>query len=414
MDAEAKLKALGQESGFEADGDPPAIPLAPGRRRTASADGSLPAAGLYRLSTPKGQKTHLRTLFTSACHKNCGYCPFGRDRSFRRTAWKRDELARTVSQLSERGQIQGLFLTSGLAGDARKVMDLMLDSLTILRRKYNYSGYLHIKLLPGATPDQVEEALRYADRVSVNLEAPTDSALGIIAPEKILQTELTPHLHTVARAQTMGLAPAAGMVTQFVVGPGGETDRTLIQAASRLYGRYRLRRVYYSGFIPVKDTPLADTAMTDPMRQHRLYQADWLMRFYGFKGEELPFDSDGNLPVGRDPKESWARLHPERFPLEVNTASREALVRVPGIGPQGADRLVALRRQGKVRDLLALKASGIDVSRAGPWLLLDGKRGAPILVPDSPPVLQQELFPGTRFVSTDGRKIDPARGGTYQ
>jgi len=318
--------------------------------------------GIYQTKVPgRGAVPMLRTMMTTVCDKACGYCPFGRTRDFKRSSWKPEQLADTVIQLKDAGLIQGFFLTSGLATNASRIMDRMLATAEILRQR-GYAEYLHLKLLPGADSGQVAQAMRLANRVSVNLEAPTQNALHVMAPEKDLVRDLAVHVKTVSDLSRRfpEHAPKGGLVTQFVVGPAGETDATLLGAASRLYGNHGVRRVYFSGFIPIMGTPMQESAPTNPMREARLYQADWLLRFYGFKLGDLALNDNGNLPTDIDPKTAFAMAHPELFPLEVNKAPRELLLRVPGIGPQSVTRILHARR-----------ASG------------------------------------------DGRRIQPARGGTY-
>lgn len=320
----------------------------------------------------------LRILQTSACEKNCFYCPFRAGRRFRRATLSPDQLALAFDQMQRRGLVEGLFLSSGIVGTVRS-MDRMLATVELVRRRYGYQGYVHLKLLPDAEPAQIERAAQLADRVSVNLEAPNDQRLAALAPKKEFQSGLIGPLRRawaiVRRQRQAGShVVSAGASTQFVVGPAGESDRELLTASQMLYREAGLRRAYYSAFHPVVDTPLEDHPPTSPLREHRLYQADFMLRQYGFAAEDLPFDQQGNLPLDVDPKAAWARVHPERFPLEVNRATQSELLRVPGIGPSGAAAIVRARRQETLRSLADLKTLGVRAQNAAPYILLDGQR----------------------------------------
>ena len=246
-----------------------------------------------------------------------------------------------------------------------------LDTVELLRTRYEYSGYVHLKLLPGARADEVERAAKLADRVSVNLEAPNGDRLKQIAPERRWRSIIEPMAYAWA-AQQAGHLPS-GQVTQLVVGAAGETDREIFGATTRLYHDFRLRRVYFNAFRPQQDTPFAQHAPTPSVRPQRLQEADWLVRHYGFRADELPFDADDNLPLQIDPKFAWAVAHPEQFPLEINTAPREALLRVPGIGPISVERILTMRRDLSFRDLTHLQRIGVVINKARHFVTLEGK-----------------------------------------
>ncbi len=329
----------------------------------------------------------LKILQTSACEKNCFYCPFRAGRDFRRASLSPDDLAYAFDQMVRTGLVEGLFLSSGIVGTAR-TMDRMIATVELLRHKYGFRGYIHLKLLPSAEPAHIERAIALADRVSVNLEAPNPQRLARLAPHKEFTHSLMETLRHAAKmiqdAQRAGRPVArAGTVTQFVVGPAGESDRELLYTTQSLYDARALTRAYYSAFSPVPDTPLAGVAPTSPLREHRLYQGDFLLRHYGFRAEELVYDETGNLRLDRDPKLAWALAHPEHFPVEVNRAGRFQLLRVPGIGPRAADRILVARRQGTLRDLGQLGRLGVDTRRAAPFILMAGRA----------PAIQLPLFP---------------------
>ncbi len=322
----------------------------------------------------------LKVLLSSACERDCLYCPFRAGRSFRRTVLTPEALAGAFLELYDRGLADGIFLSSGLLGGSVQTQDRLLAAAEILRRR-GYRGYLHLKLMPGATDDQVEAACRWADRVSVNLEAPTPETLGRLAPRKTFD-ELWRPLEAVGRLwRRRGRAPSA--VTQFVVGPAGETDRQLLGRVVALARRVPLARTYFSPFRPVRDTPLEGTPPTPPLRARRLYQAEFLLRRYGWRLEELPFDEGGNLDLSVDPKTAWARRHLHE-PVEVLRADRELLLRVPGIGPKTAERILRARREGGLRSPEALARLGVNLTKAGPYLRVAGR----------PAVRQLRLWPG--------------------
>ncbi|MGH7305683.1 MAG: putative DNA modification/repair radical SAM protein, partial [Candidatus Rokuibacteriota bacterium] len=289
----------------------------------------------------------------------------------------------------------GHFLTSVDPGLPTKMTDRMLAAVELLRRREDFRGYVHLKLLPGAEPAQVETAVRLASRVSVNLEAPGAAYVRALAREKDFAGDLLPNLELAGRlmlerqrAKTPSKFAAVGTTTQFVVGAAGEQDREILGVVTRLERRGHLHHAHFSAFQPVVGTPFEDRPPTPATRELRLYQAEHLMRQYGFGYDELVFTADGNLPLDDDPKTAWALAHPERFPVEVSRAPYEALVRVPGIGPATARTLVEQRRCSVIRWSGDLRAAGVDVARAGWFLTLGDRR-----LSRSPAARQLRLFP---------------------
>jgi predicted DNA-binding helix-hairpin-helix protein len=284
----------------------------------------------------------------------------------------------------QRKLVEGLFLSSGVCGSAQRSMDRMLATVEIIRQRYSFRGYVHLKLLPGISHAQVERAGQIAQRVSINLEAPNSERLSKIAPYKQRDEVLNPMRWAgeLIRADRVRAGPSvrdrkwasAGLTTQFVVGAAQESDHEILTTVSHLYAKVGLHRAYYSAFQPVPDTPLEGHAYTPAWREHRLYQSDFLFRQYGFCLDELVFDRQGHLPREGDPKALWAEAHPEFFPIEVNRASRAALLRVPGIGPRSVGRILAERRLDPLRTLSALRGMGAVAKRAAPFILLDGRR----------------------------------------
>jgi len=372
MDAIGRLKLLSDQMHLEpAEDQKPACFTHKQQRETFVHSAQLPNGSNIKL---------LKTLLTSACERDCFYCPFRSGRDFRRATFKPDEFASLFMNLHLAGAAEGIFLSSGVAGGGVRTQDKLLDTADILRNKLGFRGYIHLKIMPGAEKAQVERAMQLADRVSVNLEAPSTERLKRLAPHKVFIEELLRPLKWVdeiRRSQPAykgwnGRWPST--VTQFVVGGSDESDLELLTTTSWLHRNVYLGRAYFSAFSPIRDTPLENKTPTDPLREHRLYQASFLLRDYGFELEELPFVDSGNLPLHRDPKLAWAQLNLHEQPVEVNEAERRQLLRVPGIGPKGANAIIRARQISKLCDLSTLKKMGVIAERAAPYLLLDGKR----------------------------------------
>lgn len=334
---------------------------------------------IYPAALPDGKTVKLlKILLTNACDNNCLYCFNRKDRDFPRTSFKPEELAYLFDQLYRAEMVQGLFLSSAVHGSPDRTMEQMIATAEILRRNYLYRGYIHLKIMPGASWGCVERATQVADRVSVNLEAPGQKWLRRLAPDKELDDLLAP-LRWVRRLLEDGgerRVRRAGQTTQFVVGAAGEPDKEILQTTERLYREVKLARVYFSAFQPLEGTPLEDRPAAPLLREHRLYQTDFLFRRYGFNLKELIFDEEGNLPLEADPKMAWALHHPQLFPVEVNRATKEELLRVPGIGPRSASQIIKGRRLGWLRTLEDIQRLGAVAKRAAPFITLNGKRPA--------------------------------------
>jgi predicted DNA-binding helix-hairpin-helix protein len=348
-----------------------------------SLDAKRKALGIHNAVMSGGKRVALlKTLLTSACERDCYYCPFRAGRDFRRATFQPDELAKTFMEMHRTNVAQGLFLSSGIAGGGLRTQDRLIASAEILRNKLGYRGYLHLKLMPGSERAQVERAMQLADRVSINLEAPNSQRLGRLAPHKTFIEELVRPLQWVEEIRRTQPAYLGwngrwpSVTTQFVVGVAGESDLELLATTERLYKSVRLARAYFSAFNPVQDTPLENKPPENPLREYRLYQSSFLLRDYGFDLEDLPFTQSGHLPLDSDPKLAWAQSHLREAPVEVNRADRRELLRIPGIGPRGADAIIAARRKSKLDDLRDLQAIGVIASRAAPFVLLSGKRPA--------------------------------------
>ena len=343
----------------------------------------------------RGVMNLVRVMQTNACSLSCGYCPTFAGGRVKRVALAPEEAARVFMDLHRRNVADGLFLTSGVPGRAVRATDRMLATLEILRLRENYRGYIHVKLLPGAEPAQVEAAVRLASRVSVNLEAPADRYLKQLAREKDFSGDLMPKLEragsllrTLRAERRPDDPPRSGTTTQFVVGAAGERDREILGVVARLERARLLHHAHFSAFQPVAGTPLENGTAVPAVREARLYQAEHLLRDYGFRYEELVFDRGGNLPLDDDPKTAWALAHAGQFPLALETAPPEMLMRVPGIGPKTAAVIANQRRQTLPRGVLDLRRIGVDPSRAAYFLTVRGRRLA-----ESLPPRQMRLFP---------------------
>jgi predicted DNA-binding helix-hairpin-helix protein len=339
------------------------------------------AVFVHPAQLPNGKQVKLlKTLLSSACERDCYYCPFRAGRDFRRATFKPQEFAELFMKLYESSMAEGIFLSSGIAAGGANTQNKILDTAEILRKKLGFRGYLHLKIMPGAERGQVERLMQLADRVSINLEAPNKERLTKLAPNKNFFEELFRPLkwvEEIRRSQPAykgwnGRWPST--VTQFVAGGSDETDLELLTTTDWLTKNVRLSRAYFSAFYPIRDTPMENKAAVDPLREHRLYQASFLLRDYGFEIEDMPFVQDGNLPLSTDPKLAWAQQNLQGRPLEINKAERKDLLRVPGIGPKGADAILRARRGGKLRDLTMLRKLGIVTTRLAPFVLLDGRR----------------------------------------
>jgi predicted DNA-binding helix-hairpin-helix protein len=323
----------------------------------------------------------LKTLLSSACERNCNYCAFRSGRDFKRVQMSPDEMAQSFILAHRAGIVQGLFLSSGVAGSCVRSQDNLIAAAEILRQRYHFAGYIHLKLMPGSEYAQVERSMQLANRVSLNLEAPNLSRLEKLAPRKAFIGELLQPLKWVDEIRRTQPAYKGfngrwpSMTTQFVVGAVDETDLELLSTTASLQHELNLGRAYFSAFRPVTDTPFENMPPTPPIRQHRLYQASFLLRDYGFDLEDLPFEpASGNLPLTIDPKLAWARQNLADRPLELNRADLHDLLRLPGIGPRKADAILRARRKGLFHSTALLSSLGIDLSRLSPFILIDGKR----------------------------------------
>jgi len=326
--------------------------------------------------------TLLKVLFSNVCRFDCAYCVNRVSADARRASFTVDELVRLTATLAREGRIRGLFLSSGIFADPDIVMDTLTTVARRLRTEEGFAGYIHLKIIPGAGRDRIAAAGRWADRLSVNIELPTEAGLRRLAPQKsgsvifgamADMAELTQETRADAgRIRGVPDFAPAGRTTQLIVGADGEDDRRILTLSTALYRRYALSRIYYSAFVHPASLPgsLAPPdhrlgAVHEPplRRRHRLYQADWLLRFYRFRPEELLETPAGYLDLGLDPKSAWALRHLDHFPVDVNRADYEQLLRIPGLGVQSARRILEQRRRQSL-DLDGLRRLGVGLKRA--------------------------------------------------
>ena len=330
---------------------------------------------IYPSPLPDGRTVYLlKILLKNTCSNNCFYCANRRDRNFSKTFFTPEELARLFMELYLQHKVNGLFLSSALGDDAIRTQSQMNKAVEILRQRHRFNGYVHLKILPSSTFQQVAEAAKLATRVSINLESPTAINLKSIAPEKNFEENIKriDWINLLSRKQT-NLVPA-GSTTQFIVGGANETDKELINFSSELYKTHGIRRAYFSAFQPVDKTPLEELPPTPLIREHRLYQADFLIRKYGFSSGDILFDERDNLSLNIDPKLTWALVHPEKFPIEINTADFPTLLKIPGIGPTSAKRIIWMRKGKRINNLEEIKSTGAWTKRAESFILINGKK----------------------------------------
>ena len=338
--------------------------------------GSTEGMGICHAYAPDGRCISLlKILLTNSCIYDCLYCINRRSSNVRRARFTPEEVVTLTLGFYRRNCIEGLFLSSGIIRSPDYTMEQVVRVAKLLREEHGFRGYIHLKTIPDASPELLAEAGRYADRLSINVELPTEQALSRLAPEKDLpgiRRSMARMRLRIDEARAEAKAPRfapAGQSTQMIVGADASTDRDILRLSTNLYGSYGLRRVYYSAFSPIPDASAALPPREAPLlREHRLYQADWLMRFYGFETEELTTDAAGNLDLSMDPKLAWALEHREVFPVDVNTASREQLLRVPGMGVKSVDRIILARRHRRLRmdDLARLR---LTMSKVAPFVV---------------------------------------------
>ena len=371
--------------------------------------GSTTGSGICHAYAPDGRCISLlKILMTNFCIYDCAYCINRVSSNVERARFSPEEVIELTLEFYRRNYIEGLFLSSGIIRSPDDTMADMVRIVKTLREEHGFRGYIHLKTIPDAAPHLIEEAGRHADRLSINVELPTDKAVRDYAPEKN-PDQIRKSMADVRVLREAGrdktyrgrkatrFAPA-GQSTQMIIGADGANDATILKTSTRLYSSYRLGRVYYSAFSPIPDASATLPLIQPPlMREHRLYQADWLMRFYGFDAAEITAaQPDGNLDLTLDPKLAWALEHRALFPVDVNHADREMLLRVPGFGTKTVGRIIASRRHRSVR-WEDLQRMGANLKNARSFITLPGWRAKHLDAADlrarfAPPPEQLALF----------------------
>ncbi len=381
------------------------------RAGKAGALGSTASGGICHTWTADGRCISLlKILLTNACIYDCAYCLNRRSNDIPRAAMTPDEVVELTINFYHRNYIEGLFLSTGVVRSADYTMEQLIAVARRLREEERFNGYIHLKLVPGADPLLIAQAGRYADRVSINIELPSRQSLALLAPDKPREAVIGPMrqvssliVESKEARQQSRKAPRfapAGQSTQLIVGATPESDREIILLTEGLYKRLELKRVYYSAFIPVSSDNRLPALPTPPLlREHRLYQADWLLRFYGFAAHELLDEGRPNLDMRFDPKSDWALRHLELFPVEVNRADYEVLLRVPGVGVRSAQRIVQARRGTRLGEA-ELKKLGVVLKRARYFLTAGGRYLGGIRL-DGPRLIERLLAPVRRPARLD-------------
>ncbi len=391
MELEAKLAILADAAKYDASCS------SSGAVRKNSLDGkgigSTGGAGICHSYAPDGRCISLlKILLTNRCIYDCHYCINRRSSNVRRAAFSVEEAVKLTLDFYKRNYIEGLFLSSGIIRDADHTMEQVIAVAKTLREVHDFRGYIHLKTIPEASPGLIEEAARHADRISINIELPTQDSLSKLAPEKNLTRtkqamgRIRHRLEEAAEQRRDGdkkLRHATGQSTQVIVGADASTDADFLSRSDELYRSYRMKRVYYSAFSPIPDPSGVLPAKAPPLvREHRLYQADWLMRHYGFQRQEIANAEVPNLDLDLDPKLSWALRNRQQFPADIHTASRETLLRVPGLGVRNVDSILTIRRHTKLRlaDLARLR---VPLQKVRPFLILADHRPSLVLLDSS-------------------------------
>ncbi len=395
--------------------------------RASGGIGSTDGPGICHSYTPDGRCVSLlKILLTNFCIYDCAYCVNRVSSNVQRARFTVEEVVALTMDFYKRNYIEGLFLSSGIIRNADYTMEQMVEVARQLREEHRFNGYIHLKTIPEASPELLAAAGRHADRLSINVELPTETGLASFAPEKSMPSirsamgELRWRIEEAKEAKAPAPAAAApsatptdkaprrrpraprfapaGQSTQMIVGADGASDQQILTAADSLYGNYRMRRVYYSAFSPIPDASRLLPVQAPPLaREHRLYQADWLLRFYGYGVEEITDSTQGGmLDLDIDPKMAWAIRHPERFPVDLNRAPKEMLLRVPGLGVRNVKRVLMARRHGRLRvaDVARLRA---PMSKLLPFVQLADHHPRNAL--DNPGALRARLAPPPKQAS---------------
>jgi predicted DNA-binding helix-hairpin-helix protein len=346
----------------------------PAEHRKRSPDGKW----VYPVTLPGGGTSVLfKTLLSNVCTSDCKYCPLRAKSDVPRCSLTPEETVAAFLDYLTRGKVFGLFLSSGVIGTPDGTMERMLSVVRLLRKVHRFRGYIHLKIIPGASAAAIEEAVSLSSAVSLNIETPGGKHLAKLSARKDFIRDIVEPMQLISRLTAKdGRYPRVKHTTQFIVGAADETDAEIVRYTAALYNRLRLQRVYFSAYqrgLGDSSLPGERICSASPAdilaREHRLYQVDFLLRRYGFTKDDISFEADGRLPLRQDPKQTWADRHPEFFPVNINRASRYELLRVPGLGPRTVERIIEARRLLRIRRLEDLCRPGRLADKASPYLV---------------------------------------------
>lgn len=406
-----KLQVLAESAKYDVS----CVSSGTSRNKTAGGIGNTAGWGICHSFTEDGRCVSLlKIMLTNYCIYDCAYCINRRSNDLKRAAFTVDELVELTIEFYRRNYIEGLFLSSGVINNPDYTMERMVRAIKDLRTIHRFNGYIHMKSIPGCSEQLVQEAGMYADRMSVNIEIPTEENLKLLAPEKDHASVYKPMnyiqqgvLQSAEERKLSRRAPRfapAGQSTQMIIGATSETDKQVLNTASSLYQRPSMKRVYYSGFIPVNqyDSRLPNTKQAPLVRENRLYQADWLMRFYEFKVDEIVDDRFPDLDLEIDPKLSWALRNPAFFPIDINKADYSMILRVPGIGVKSAKLIVASRRFARLKSS-DLKKMGIVMKKAQYFITCNELSG--VTVNDTSPEYVRNILTNNKSKKEDKQQL---------
>jgi predicted DNA-binding helix-hairpin-helix protein len=373
MDTIEKLKILSNDSQYD-------LACACGTNKYDRRRRGLDGKWLYPVTLPNGgYSILLKTLLSNVCSNDCKYCPLRSDSNVQRCTLQPEEIANIFMEYVRRKKVFGLFLSSGVMGSPDYTMDRINAVARILRYKHNYKGYIHLKIIPGASNAAIEDSITLASAVSLNIETPGKKHFDVLSSKKDYINDIIRPLKLMSKLTGYGMRHAkVKCTTQFIVGASDETDSEIIQYMFNLYNRLKFQRVYFSAYqkgLGNPDIPGEKRILSTPdsvfMREHRLYQVDYLIRKYSFSPDDIPLDLSGNLRLDKDPKEIWADTHPEFYPVRINTSDREALLRIPGIGIKTVEIILKLRRQRKITSLEELGIKGKRLEKAKKYVIFE-------------------------------------------
>ncbi len=392
MDMEEKLRILADSAKYDAACTSSGVDRAGGH---SDGIGNAAACGICHSFASDGRCISLlKILMTNYCLFDCKYCINRRSNDVPRARFTPEEIAELTINFYRRNYIEGLFLSSGIIQSPDYTCEQLIEALSLLRGKYKFRGYIHVKAIPGADSELINRLGILADRISVNIELPSQKSLNTLAPDKSKKSILLPMNQISTRIKENSteivqykhapkFAPA-GQSTQMIIGATPDSDYQILRLTEAMYQKYSLKRVFFSAYVPVGDQKLLPSKETKPplLREHRLYQADWLLRFYGFTASEILDEKHTDFNPLLDPKCNWAVHHPECFPVEINKAPYEMLLRVPGIGVKSAQRIITARRQAKL-DYCDLKKLGVVLKRANYFIICKGKRAEGLIITET-------------------------------